>query len=278
MLEPLVAHVLRAGVPGDIVEAGVYKGGISIVLATMLRARGELGDEKRRVFLADSFEGLPPPLEYKNSFNSHGHAGSKRAHLVIPRIKQEWGVAKLWAAGMFRGTQADVVKNVARCLPEHAAKRHHRLSAGGDQTARSGAAAASVATASSPQSGALMTGSTGTALTVPTGTALSLAMPDGVHMIRGFFNETLPGPVRRTALLRADSDMYASIYETLLALYPLLSSGGFVVFDDWKFVQARYAIETYRKVHKIKEPILSASIDGPLPFRSLDRMVFWQKA
>jgi len=35
---------------------------------------------------------------------------------------------------------------------------------------------------------------------------------------------------------------YASIYETLTAMYPLLSMGGYVVFDDWKFVQARGAI------------------------------------
>ena len=39
-----------------------------------------------------------------------------------------------------------------------------------------------------------------------------------------------------------NSHRYASIYETLTALYPLLSVGGYVVFDDWKFVQARGAI------------------------------------
>ena len=33
--------------------------------------------------------------------------------------------------------------------------------------------------------------------------------------------------------------MYSSIHETLVALYPRLSVGGFVVFDDWKIAQAR---------------------------------------
>ena len=41
MLEPLLAEVLRDGVPGDVVEAGVYKGGVSIALAAMLHARDE---------------------------------------------------------------------------------------------------------------------------------------------------------------------------------------------------------------------------------------------
>ena len=31
---------------------------------------------------------------------------------------------------------------------------------------------------------------------------------------------------------------YASTYDALQALYPLLSVGGYVVFDDWKFAQA----------------------------------------
>ena len=57
-----------------------------------------------------------------------------------------------------------------------------------------------------------------------------------VHFLQGFFNDTLH--TMRTdssfALIRADSDMFASIYETLDALYPRLSVGGYVVFDDFK--------------------------------------------
>ncbi len=49
-------------VPGDFVEAGVFKGGIAIVLAACLRARGLLGDGEgqRRVYLADSYARAPP--------------------------------------------------------------------------------------------------------------------------------------------------------------------------------------------------------------------------
>ena len=57
-------------------------------------------------------------------------------------------------------------------------------------------------------------------------------VPPGGHLLKGWFNETLPGPIERVALLRADSDLYVSLHDTLEALYPRLAPGGFVVFDD----------------------------------------------
>lgn len=53
-----VADVLRAGVPGDLIETGVWRGGASIFMKAVLRAY-DVTD--RRVWVADSFRGLPPP-------------------------------------------------------------------------------------------------------------------------------------------------------------------------------------------------------------------------
>ena len=50
--------VLDDGVPGDFVEAGAWRGGASLLLRGVLAARG---DRERRVYVADSFQGLPPP-------------------------------------------------------------------------------------------------------------------------------------------------------------------------------------------------------------------------
>lgn len=50
--------VLGEQVPGDFMECGVWRGGASILMRGVLAAHG---DESRRVFLADSFHGLPPP-------------------------------------------------------------------------------------------------------------------------------------------------------------------------------------------------------------------------
>lgn len=49
---------LAEGVPGDFMECGVWRGGASILMRGVLAA---YADESRRVFLADSFRGLPPP-------------------------------------------------------------------------------------------------------------------------------------------------------------------------------------------------------------------------
>ncbi|HEY1118671.1 MAG TPA: TylF/MycF/NovP-related O-methyltransferase, partial [Acidimicrobiales bacterium] len=50
------ATALADGVPGDLVETGVWRGGTAIFLRGILAA---LGDETRRVWACDSFEGLP---------------------------------------------------------------------------------------------------------------------------------------------------------------------------------------------------------------------------
>jgi O-methyltransferase len=49
-------RALTDGVPGDFVETGVWRGGTSIFMRGVLAA---LGDPERRVWVCDSFEGLP---------------------------------------------------------------------------------------------------------------------------------------------------------------------------------------------------------------------------
>ncbi len=53
-----IESVLADAIPGDIIETGVWRGGMSIFMKGVLAAHG---DADRTVWLADSFEGLPPP-------------------------------------------------------------------------------------------------------------------------------------------------------------------------------------------------------------------------
>ncbi len=57
-LQYCVIQALTSEVPGDLIETGVWRGGASIFMRAVLKA---LGDTDRRVWLADSFRGLPPP-------------------------------------------------------------------------------------------------------------------------------------------------------------------------------------------------------------------------
>jgi len=53
-------EVVRDGVPGDLVETGVWRGGGTIYMRAFLEAYREAG---RSVWVADSFEGLPKPKD-----------------------------------------------------------------------------------------------------------------------------------------------------------------------------------------------------------------------
>jgi O-methyltransferase len=59
-LRTLTQRVLDENIPGDLIETGVWRGGACIYMRGILAAAG---DTKRRVFVADSFRGLPPPNE-----------------------------------------------------------------------------------------------------------------------------------------------------------------------------------------------------------------------
>jgi hypothetical protein len=55
-----IESAIAGNVPGDIVETGVWRGGACILARAVLEAWGV---KDRRVYLADSFAGLPPPNE-----------------------------------------------------------------------------------------------------------------------------------------------------------------------------------------------------------------------
>ena len=58
ILYKTVLYILDAGIPGDFVECGVWKGGSMMLVAYTLLARGK---DDRKIYLYDTFEGLPMP-------------------------------------------------------------------------------------------------------------------------------------------------------------------------------------------------------------------------
>jgi hypothetical protein len=58
-------RTIREGVPGDFMEAGVWRGGAAMMMRAVLRAYG-IAD--RRVFAADSFAGFPTPAQDSPDF------------------------------------------------------------------------------------------------------------------------------------------------------------------------------------------------------------------
>ena len=73
-----VRHVSRYKIAGDIVECGVWRGGSMMAAALTLLA---MGDQSRRLFLFDTFEGLPPPTERDRDCSG---VSAQRQYEVIP--------------------------------------------------------------------------------------------------------------------------------------------------------------------------------------------------
>lgn len=57
-LQVCIEDVVRQGIPGDLIETGVWRGGATIFMRAVLKT---LGQTRRLVWAANSFEGLPEP-------------------------------------------------------------------------------------------------------------------------------------------------------------------------------------------------------------------------
>ncbi|PIP02132.1 MAG: hypothetical protein COW18_00055 [Zetaproteobacteria bacterium CG12_big_fil_rev_8_21_14_0_65_54_13] len=79
-LRGLVETVIEERIPGDLLEAGVWRGGACIFMRSILKAYEESG---RRVWVADSFEGLPPPDTARYPADA-GQTFHEYAELAVP--------------------------------------------------------------------------------------------------------------------------------------------------------------------------------------------------
>ncbi len=93
-------------------------------------------------------------------------------------------------------------------------------------------------------------------------------LDDQVQFVEGWFSETLPSLRGHCwSVVRLDGDMYESTMDSLVNLYDGLSSGGFLIIDDFNLAPCRQAVEDFRRERGIDEPIEQVDWTG----------VFWRK-
>jgi O-methyltransferase len=85
-----VEDVLERGVPGDLAECGVWRGGVLALMRACLEAHG---DAERVVWGADSFEGLPVP-DVERYPQDDGYDWSHVAALKVDRAAVERNLAR----------------------------------------------------------------------------------------------------------------------------------------------------------------------------------------
>lgn len=85
-------YVARRGLPGDFVECGVWRGGSSMMAAAGFMAEGDLS---RRLWLYDTFEGMPPPSEKDVRYDGVTAKQILRAESRRAQVFSTWAWATL---------------------------------------------------------------------------------------------------------------------------------------------------------------------------------------
>jgi hypothetical protein len=178
-LRQITEYVIANNIPGDFIETGVWRGGACIMARAIMKAYGVTD---RRVWVADSFCGLPAPNpKYAADANDNHHAFSELM-VSLEEVKSNFSKYDL--------------------------------------------------------------------------------LDDQVVFLKGWFSETLPhADINCLAVLRLDGDMYESTMDGLTNLYDKVSSGGFVIVDDFGAVEGcQRAVGDFRKARGIEDRI--QNIDG----------------
>lgn len=88
-LEECILSIIKDGINGDFIEAGVWRGGCIIFMALLLK---RLNVENRIVYGADSFMGMPEPS--KSCFQDEGDLQHTIKKLVATRVEVEKNIAE----------------------------------------------------------------------------------------------------------------------------------------------------------------------------------------
>lgn len=88
--------------------------------------------------------------------------------------------------------------------------------------------------------------------------AMKLAGVERFHLVKGWFNQTLPAfpPAQRIAVLRLDADWYSSTAECLNYLYRHVVPNGLIILDDYyTWDGCSRALHDFLSVNKLRDRI-----------------------
>lgn len=86
-LRMLTERALTEGVPGDLIETGIWRGGACIYMSAILAA---YGDKERRVFCADSFKGLPEPDAAYPADEGDPHSTFEELRVTAEQVRENF--------------------------------------------------------------------------------------------------------------------------------------------------------------------------------------------
>lgn len=172
-----IEYLVKNNIPGDLVECGVWNGGSVLLMALALQ---HFGDTSRRIWLYDTFEGMPKPQDVDRNWDGAS------ALPVWEEKKQNDPSGPNWGFGGSLEQVREIVFGSG--YPK-----------------------------------------------------------ENFIFVKGMVEDTIPGQMpNQIALLRLDTDFYASTYHELQHLYPPLAPAGVLIIDDYGYFQgARIATDQY---------------------------------
>lgn len=219
-----VEHVLEENVPGDLVEAGVFRGGAAVFMRAVLKAH-DVTD--RRVFACDTFTPISP----------------KHPPWILRPIAQGLGAipSKWWRRKLFFLLQTHLSDATSFPYCEDPAEDLIELVM---WVLRNPAAIPTAGGSGLEEVRSLF--------------ARYGLLDDQVVFLKGFFADTLPtAPLSHASVIRLDGDTYESTRDAIELLYPKLSSGGYCIIDDYHaFKDCRRAVDEYRRTQAITDEIV----------------------
>lgn len=93
---------------------------------------------------------------------------------------------------------------------------------------------------------------------------------DKITYVKGKIEETVPGTIpNRIALLRLDTDWFESTKHEMEHLFPLLSTDGILILDDYGYWQgARKAVDEYIAEHNVRILLNRIDFTGRIAVKS----------
>ncbi len=230
-LQRCIEQVLLDGVPGDLIELGVLRGGAAVLMRAVLKAHD---CRDRRVFACDTYEYIPPAQSAANSF-------------WLPTVARV--LAAVPGAGWRRYLTKSIFLRFQKSFPA-------------TQDPSDDLVQITLWHMRHPETVMQLRG-TGVEH-VQSHFARFGLWDDQVVLLKGFFADTIPhAPIEKLAVLRLDGDTYESTRDALNLTYAKLSPGGYCIIDDyWSFTECRRAVDEYRTAHGIDDAIVSIDKDG----------------
>lgn len=187
-IQTCIKDIIEKRIPGDLIEAGAGRGGATIFMKAALEA---YGDKTRKVFVADSFEGIENLQSnvYEDVDRKLIHWEKEAVRLFLKKSPVSLNVS---------------VEQVKSNFEKYG------------------------------------------------------LLDERVIFVKGWFKDSLPkANIRKLSLVRVDADLYASTMDALVALYPKLSKGGYIIIDDYFIIPfCKAAVDDYRKKNNISDPII----------------------